>query len=147
MKSIFVLIAVLVVSLWIGGVSAEPTPVTAFACGQCDDCLGGHTNLSNPIGQSEGIHSQCIGVAGCPHPDCVITFQTLPHAEGIERLLAQVEEGNLDAPVTAVRRFGGSVVFNEERGALQLLSPCSAGLFIGHLPLTTAQIKRLVAEN
>lgn len=147
MKAVSVVIAVMVVSLWIGGASAEPAPVTAFACGSCGWCAAGHTNPSGENAESEGIHSGCIAVAGCPHPDCVITFQTLPHADGIDRVLADAEAGDLEAPGTLVRRFGGSVVFNEQRGALQLRSPCVAGQFIGHIPLTTAQIERLAAEN
>lgn len=146
MKRVPVAVAVLIVSLWIGGASAEPAPVTAFACGTCGWCLAGHKNPYGG-GESEGIHDGCIAVADCPHPDCVIAFNTLPHAAGIERLLAQVEEGHVEAPVAAVRQFGGSVVFNRQRGALQLRSPCSAGQFIGHLPLTAAQIERLVAED
>lgn len=146
MRSVSVVAAVLIASLWIGGASAEPVPATAFACGTCGWCLGGHKNPHGG-GESEGIHSYCIAVADCPHPDCVITFQTLPHADGIERLLADAEAGDAEAPITLVRKFGGSVTFNARRGALQLRHPCAQGQFIGHIPLTDAQLTRLAEDN
>jgi hypothetical protein len=45
-----ILKAVIVVGACIGLTGTVPEPVQAFACGKCDDCIGGHTN---PFSQSD----------------------------------------------------------------------------------------------
>ena len=129
------------VCLVLTGGSAEP--VQAFACGQCGNCLGGHTNLWG-VFESEGIHSGCVAVAGCPHPDCIETIQ--PTAVDIERVLVQVEAGDVNAAQALLRKYPSSFVWNRERHALQVRAPCFGDGFVGHIPLTDEQNRSLSDE-
>jgi hypothetical protein len=137
--------AVIVAGTCIGLSGSSPKRVQAFECGKCDTCVGGHTNpFSQSDRESEGIHSGCIAVAGCPHPDCIVTFQ--PSTSGIERVLADVEAGNVRAAKLLLRTYPGSIVWNKDRGALQMRAPCSGDGFVAHIPLTEAQNRFLAGE-
>jgi hypothetical protein len=140
-----ILKAVIVVGACIGLTGTVPEPVQAFACGKCDDCIGGHTNpFSQSDKESEGTHSGCIAVAGCPHADCIVTFQ--PSTAGIERVLADVEAGDVKAAKRLLRMYPTSIVWNQDRGALQMRAACSGDGFVAHIPLSEAQ-NRYLAEQ
>jgi hypothetical protein len=133
----------IVVSICIGISASSVKPAQAFACGTCGNCLGGHTNPFGG-GESEGIHSDCVAVAGCPHPGCVKTFQ--PTSSDVERMLVKVEGGDIKAAQTLLRKYPGVVVWNRERHALQLSAPCTGEGFIAHIPLTARQSQALEGE-
>lgn len=130
-------------SLCSGLSGSSVKPAQAFACGTCGSCLGGH---DNPLGggQSEGVHSSCIAVSGCPHPDCIITLQ--PGEADFERVLVQVEAGDVRAAQTLLRKYPGNIVWNQHRRALQMRAPCFGDGFVGHVPLTDEQNRALSGE-
>ena len=143
MKLMLKVIVVSGISLVLGG--SMPDRAQAFACGKCATCIGGHTNPYSELDrESEGIHAGCVAVAGCPHPDCIQSFA--PANTTIERALAAVETGDREAARTLLRSYPSSVVWNKERGALQLRAACVGDGFVAHIPLTEAQNRYLAAD-
>lgn len=128
--------------------AARPTPAAAFACWKCDFCSQTDYHKMTQAGNDvEGGHSVCIH-GGCTdsHPSCGGGGETFRAAPGVERLLAAVEAGEVEAAEKLVTRYAGQVHWNRERHSLQLTAPCLGDEYFGNLPLSPAQEAALEAQ-
>lgn len=119
------------------GVAVDPTPAQAFACWECQYCLGGGHKMIDGRDEYEGGHSFCLeDTCDNGHPSCGATMLSSPE---VDRLLASAASGDPGAARELVERWPGQIHWNHVRHALQLTAACLGGEYFGNLPLTSAQ--------
>jgi hypothetical protein len=110
---------------------------THIAAGQAPHGeLGYIFNHGCVYGTRCNVHRQCLGLG--PYG--------LTPRDSVKELLAWVADAEGDELKTVLQEYDGALVFNAERGAIQLLA-CDGKSVIAHVPIGEQQRAALKEEN